>query len=60
MRRRPGSLSSEARGQAETEQELEGVREQMRRFRTQIEHLQMDRSSDWAQGLSDEPPPAYY
>ncbi|KAF8343331.1 hypothetical protein F5887DRAFT_1075889 [Amanita rubescens] len=60
MRRRPGSLLSEARGQAETEQELEGVREQMRRFRTQIEHLRMDRSSDWAQGLSDEPPPAYY
>jgi hypothetical protein len=56
----PGSTSSSsgARGR-ETEHEMETMREQIRQLRAQIEHLQTERSSDWAQGLSDEPPPAY-
>jgi len=56
----PGSTSSSsgARGR-ETEHEMETMREQIRQLRAQIEHLQVERSSDWAQGLSDEPPPAY-
>lgn len=60
MSSRPDSTSSSsgARRQ-ETEHEMETMREQIRQLRAQIEHLQVERSSDWAQGLSDEPPPAY-
>ncbi|KAF8343333.1 hypothetical protein F5887DRAFT_1075891 [Amanita rubescens] len=34
--------------------------EQIRQLRTEIEQLLLQLSSDWAQGLSDEPPPAYH
>jgi len=53
------SLSSEARGQ-EMEHEMVIMRERIHQLRMRIEQLQMERSSDWAQGLSDDPPPAYY
>jgi len=53
------SSSSEVRRQG-TEHEIGALREQMCRINTRIEQLQMQLSSDWAQGLSDEPPPAYY
>jgi hypothetical protein len=46
-------------GRSETEDEMVTMREQIRQLKTQIEQLQGERSSDWAQGLSDEPPPAY-
>ncbi|PFH51669.1 hypothetical protein AMATHDRAFT_58420 [Amanita thiersii Skay4041] len=43
----------------EAEQEMEALREQIRALRTQIDYLQAQQQSDWALGLSDEPPPAY-
>jgi len=39
--------------------EIAEMREQMRLMREQIEHLQAQQQSEWAQGLSDEPPPGY-
>ena len=42
------------------ETEMGNMHEQILELRTQIERLQAERSSDWAQGLSDEAPPAYY
>ncbi|RDB22152.1 hypothetical protein Hypma_010655, partial [Hypsizygus marmoreus] len=39
--------------------ELTELREQMRLMRQQIEFLQTQQQSDWAQGLSDHPPPGY-
>ena len=56
MRSGPGSSTSDAQG---TENEMETMREQIRQLKTQIEQLQSERSSDWALGLSDNPPPAY-
>ncbi len=53
------SLSSEVRRQG-MEHEMASMNEQIRQLETQIEHLQMERSSDWAEGFSDEPPPAYH
>jgi len=52
----PG-LSSSVR--QDMEHEMETVHEQIRQLRNQIERLQMERSSVWALGLTDEPPPAY-
>lgn len=52
------SSSSEVRRQG-TEHEMDAMREQIRQISTQMQQLQMQLSSDWAQGLSDEPPPAY-
>ena len=46
-------------GRSETEDEMVTMREQIRHLTSQIEQLQSERTSDWAQGLSDEPPPAY-
>ena len=46
-------------GRRDTEHEMGTMREQICELRAQIEQLQAERSSDWAQGLSDEPPPAY-
>ena len=46
-------------GRSEAEEEMVAMREQIRQLKTQIEQLQAERSSDWAQGLSDAPPPAY-
>lgn len=60
MRSGPASLITASDvGRQETEHEMETMREQIRHLTTQIEQLQTERSSDWAQGLSDEPPPAY-
>ena len=53
-----GSSTSNV-GRSETEDEMVTMRDQIRQLTTQIEQLQAERSSDWAQGLSDEPPPAY-
>ena len=53
------SSPSEVRRQG-MEHEIGTLREQMYRINTRIEQLQMQLSSDWAQGLSDDPPPAYY
>ncbi|RDB27678.1 hypothetical protein Hypma_003230 [Hypsizygus marmoreus] len=39
--------------------ELMEMREQMRLMREQIEFLRTQQQSDWAQGLSDNPPPGY-
>ena len=56
----PGSSISDASAaRQETGHEMETMREQIRHLTTQIEQLQSERTSDWAQGLSDEPPPAY-
>jgi len=44
---------------AETGQAVDDLWEQMRMLQGQIEHLRMEIRSDWAMGLSDEPPPAY-
>jgi uncharacterized coiled-coil protein SlyX len=54
----PGSSVSDV-GRQETGHEMETMREQIRHLTSQIEQLQSERTSDWAQGLSDEPPPAY-
>ncbi|KAK2466636.1 hypothetical protein APHAL10511_000894 [Amanita phalloides] len=58
-RRPPPSLSGDSARQEETEQEMQSMRAQIRQLRTQIESLQSEQQSDWALGLSDEPPPAY-
>ena len=55
-----GPDASSEYGRQETEHEMGSMREQIRELRDQIERLQAERSSDWAQGLSDEPPPAYH
>ena len=58
-----GGLSSPTsdfdRQESERDSEMVSMREQIRQISTQIEQLQRERSSDWALGLSDEPPPAY-
>ena len=51
------SLVSEVERQEMEESEVEALRAQIRQLKSQIEQLQMERSSDWAQGLSDDPPP---
>ena len=58
MRSGPGSSTSDV-GRQGAEHEMETMRESIRQLRTQIEQLQSERSSDWALGLSDNPPPAY-
>ncbi|KAF8333290.1 hypothetical protein F5887DRAFT_922112 [Amanita rubescens] len=55
-----GSSSSIDVRRRGTERGMEVMREQIRQLNTRIENLRMQLSSDWAQGLSDEPPPAYY
>ena len=55
---RPGSSSSEVERE-ESGREMEAIRQQIRQLNAQISRLQMERSSDWAQGLTDEPPPPY-
>ncbi|KAF8350376.1 hypothetical protein F5887DRAFT_1208434 [Amanita rubescens] len=56
IQREPGSSSSEAG----SGREMETIHEHIRQLRAQISQLQMERSSDWAQGLTDEPPPPYH
>ncbi|KAF9469396.1 hypothetical protein BDZ94DRAFT_1303868 [Collybia nuda] len=41
------------------ETEMSDMREQIRMMKEQIEYLQAQQQSPWAQGLSDEPPPGY-
>ncbi|KAF8077620.1 hypothetical protein FPV67DRAFT_1462396 [Lyophyllum atratum] len=41
------------------EVEIAVMREQMQAMQEQIDYLQGQQSSEWAQGLSDEPPPGY-
>ncbi|KAF8348787.1 hypothetical protein F5887DRAFT_1241645 [Amanita rubescens] len=53
------SSPSEVRRQG-MEHEIGTLREQMYRINGRIGQLQMQLSSDWARGPSDEPPPAYY
>ncbi len=55
----PGSSSGEAERE-ESGREMETIHEHIRQLRAQISQLQMERSSDWAQGLTDEPPPPYH
>jgi hypothetical protein len=55
-----GPNTSSEYGRQETEHEMGTMREQIREIRSQIEQLQVERSSDWAQGLSNQPPPAYH
>ena len=55
----PGSSSSEVEREG-SGREMEAMHEQIRQLRAQISQLQMERLSDWAQGLTDEPPPPYY
>ena len=52
--------SSEQHGRQEAEHEMGCMRDQILELRAQIEQLQAERSSDWAEGLCDMPPPAYY
>ena len=54
----PGSSSSEVEREA-SGREMEAIHEQIRQLRAQISQLQMEHSSSWAQGLTDEPPPPY-
>jgi hypothetical protein len=39
--------------------EMDAIHEQIRQLRAQMSQLQMERSSSWAEGLTDEPPPPY-
>jgi hypothetical protein len=55
----PGSSSSEVEREG-SRPEMEAIHEPIRQLRAQISQLQMERSSNWAQGLTDEPPPPYY
>ncbi|KAF5387048.1 hypothetical protein D9615_001533 [Tricholomella constricta] len=59
----PGSPSSYAPlsppQTRQREQEIAVMREQMQQMRAHIEYLQVQQNSEWAQGLSDEPPPGY-
>ena len=43
----------------ESGREMEAIHEQIRQLRALISQLQLERSSNWAQGLTDEPPPPY-
>jgi len=43
---------------AQTQLEVE-TRRQVEAMRAQAEHLRMQQNSDWAHGLSDDPPPGY-
>ena len=54
----PGSSSSEVDREA-LGREMEAIHEQIRQLRSQMSQLQMERSSSWPQGLTDEPPPPY-
>ena len=44
---------------APTQQEMASLRNQVQELRNRIEQMQNQQQSDWALGLSDEPPPAY-
>ena len=39
--------------------EMDAIHEQIRQLRAQMSRLQMERSSSWVEGLTDEPPPPY-
>ncbi|KAF8711510.1 hypothetical protein AX14_013227 [Amanita brunnescens Koide BX004] len=54
----PGPSSSEVEREG-SGPEMEAIHEQIRQLRAQISQLQMERSSNWAQGLTDEAPPPY-
>lgn len=54
--RRPSVDSRRTRGE---NVEMEQMKEQMRVMKEQIEYLRAQQQSEWAQGLSDEPPPGY-
>lgn len=54
----PGSSSSEVERER-SGPEMEAIHEQIRQLRAQMSQLQMERSSNWAQGLTDGPPPPY-
>lgn len=41
------------------ETEMKDMRDQIRMMKDQIEYLQSQQESPWAQGLTDEPPPGY-
>jgi hypothetical protein len=52
-------LSTSGSSSQGEEEDVESMREQIRQLRSQIVNLQLQQQSDWALGLSDEPPPAY-
>jgi len=54
------SFADGVTGQGMEENGAEAQLEQIRQLRNEMEQLRMQLSSDWAQGLSDEPPPAYH
>ncbi|KAF8335210.1 hypothetical protein F5887DRAFT_1285677 [Amanita rubescens] len=60
MSSEPGPVPSSSSEVRREGAEMDAIREQIRQINTRMEQLQMQLSSDWAEGLSDEPPPAYY
>ncbi|KAF8630443.1 hypothetical protein AX17_005420 [Amanita inopinata Kibby_2008] len=54
-----GVAGAESESEAGAGEGMEELKEQVRSLSTQIEHLRVQQQSDWALGLSDEPPPAY-
>ncbi|GLB34605.1 hypothetical protein LshimejAT787_0201700 [Lyophyllum shimeji] len=56
---RQPSVRAAAAERAREETEIAQMREQMRLMQEQIEFLRSQQSSEWAQGLTDEPPPGY-
>ena len=54
----PGPSSSEVEREG-SGPEMEAIHEQIRQLRAQMSQLQLERSSNWAQGLTDEAPPPY-
>ena len=44
---------------APSQQEMVSLRNQVQELKNKIEQMQNQQQSDWALGLSDEPPPAY-
>ncbi|KAF8077613.1 hypothetical protein FPV67DRAFT_1775019 [Lyophyllum atratum] len=56
----PRRESVRSTGRTRTDEaEISEMREQMRLMQEQIEFLRGQQQSEWAQGLSDEPPPGY-
>ena len=54
----PDPSASEV-GRERSGPEMEDIHEQIRQLRAQMSQLQMERSSNLAQGLTDEAPPPY-
>jgi hypothetical protein len=52
--------SDSVRTPGPSRQEMASLRNQVQELQNRMEQMQNQQRSDWALGLSDEPPPAYY